>query len=206
VRATLGSVLGMSLLEGLTFKCAGRHERQLAFEFRRAIYEEEFGRLPIDNLDEVAHHLIAANSAGEIVATVRIVGPDQRPFDLEQLVDLAKFIPSERSPAMIGRLCIRSDYRTVSKRNLLPIALLKLTYELCKKLQITDLVTYAYPNLVHFYRGAFFDPMIRAFDHPIWGEVSVMRLDLDSLEVRCRESMGPLAHFLFNVKSPNILV
>ena len=195
-----------SLLEGLTFKVANACERGLAFEFRRVVYEEQFGHLPIDDLDELAHHLVATNENGEIIAAVRIVGPDQRPFDLERYVELAQFIPKERIPAMIGRFCIRRDYRGVSKRSFVPMGMFKLSYAFARQQGLTDLLTYAYRNLYHFYRGAFFEPMIRGFDHPTWGTVTVMRLDLDGLEARYRESKQPFAHFLLRAKLPNILL
>ena len=127
---------GKDLLEGLTFKVADAAERPLALALRREVYHEEFGHLPVDDLDERAYHLVARSENGEIIATLRIVGPEQRPFDIERYVDLGAFFPAERSLALVGGLCIGRDYRSVTRTRFLPIGMFKLAYAFERRAQI----------------------------------------------------------------------
>src|SRR6185295_13253889 len=116
---------------------------------------------------EGALYLIACvATSDEVVATFRLVGPHQRPFDLEQFVDLDGLIGPDRTPALVGRLCIRDDYRIVRKDTFLQIGMLKLAYLFALKRGITDLVMYTYPKLCNFYRRALFNQLGRSFRHP----------------------------------------
>ena len=197
---------GKTLLEGLTFKVADAAERPLALALRRVVYQEEFGHLPVDDLDERAYHLVARSQNGEIIATLRIVGPEQRPFDIERYVDLGAFFPAERSLALVGGLCIRRDHRSVTRARFLPMGMFKLAYAFARKHKITDFLTYVYPSLVRFYRGAFFEPLVPAIEHPNWGTVCLMHLDLEGLEARHAGPREAFARFLFGTDLPNILV
>ncbi len=201
-----GAPGGQSMFEGLTFKVADAVERSLALDLRRVVYREEFGHVPIDDLDERAYHLIARSDNGEIIATLRVIGPDQRPFDIERYVDLAAFFPPQRAVALVGGLCIRRDHRNVSRAEFLPMGMFKLAYAFARRHNLTDFLTYVYPNLYQFYRGAFFEPLVSAFRHPTWGTVCLMHLDLRDLEARHAGSRGPFARFLFGTDLPNLTV
>lgn len=194
------------MFEGLTFGVADAAERPLALDLRRIVYQEEFGHPPVDELDERAYHLIARSQNGEIIATLRIVGPDQRPFDIERYVDLSAFFPAERLLALVGGLCIRRDHRSVTRTGFLPMGMFKLAYAFARKHKLTDFLTYVYPNLYQFYRGAFFEPLVPAFEHPSWGTVCLMHLDLEGLEARHGRSREAFARFLFHTDLPNIVV
>ncbi len=178
----------------------------LALELRRSVYQEEFGHVPADGFDERAHHLVAFNDVGQIVAAMRIVGPEQRPFDLEHSIDLTDYMPADRSPALVGRLSVRHDYRGVSRKRFLPMGMFKLAYLFARKRGMTDFLTYTYPNLYQFYRGAFFQPLIASFEHPTWGTVCVMHFDLKKFEARYSQSHQLLARFIFATDSPSIVV
>jgi predicted GNAT family N-acyltransferase len=190
---------------GLTFKLADT-ELQAASQLLQAVYAKAWGHVPNDGLDERAYHLVATDSAGEVVAAVRLLGPDQRPFDLERHVRLSDFIGPDRLPAQIGRLCIRDDYRTIRRSALVQMGMLKLTYDFANKRRYTDLVMYTYPQLVNFYRGSFFELVGREFEHEHWGTVIVMHLDLLQLEPRCRRSRSLVARMLATANLPNFQV
>lgn len=194
------------MFEGLTFKLAEGGELARALDLQRAVYTADLGHVPRDGFDERAYHLIAYEASGRLVAVVRIVGPDQRPFDVERFVNLSDFIPAVRTPALIGRLCIRHDQRGVSKSSFIPLGMLKLACAFARKRGFTDFVMYTYPNLIAFYRGASFRRLGVTFEHPDWGTVHLMHLDLIDLEARCADSRASMARLLFATDLPNFLV
>lgn len=196
------------MFEGLTFKVAEGLERCRALELRAEIYEQELGHHGIDDFDERAHQLIALDASGEMVAAFRILSPDQRPFEIEQFVNLQGFIATGRSPAQIGGLWIRRGDRRMRGRALLPLGMLKLAYAFARRHEITDLVMRTHiAQLREFYRRALFRSLDHlGFQHPLWGEVYVMHLDLVDLEARCSQSKDPVARFLLSKDAPNIFV
>jgi hypothetical protein len=109
--------MDMTLFGSLVFKVANATEQLRAVELRRQVYTEEFGHATGDELDQRAYHLIACNEVDEVVATMRVIGPEQRPFDIEEFVNLAEFIAPGRSVAVTGGLCVRRDCRTVSSQS-----------------------------------------------------------------------------------------
>ncbi|MFI5398729.1 MAG: GNAT family N-acyltransferase [Candidatus Binatia bacterium] len=192
--------------DGLTFKVADPQETLRALDLRRQLYTEELGHHGIDEFDQFAHQLVARGADGEIVAALRIVGPDHRPFDLECLVPLSDFLTPDRLPAEIARFCVRRDSRRVQKDHLIHIGMLKLTVAFARKHRLTDFVTLGLPHLLNLYRVAFFRPLRTSCEHPIWGTVVPMRLDLLELEAWCLGSDEPLARLLTEADSPNIIV
>jgi predicted GNAT family N-acyltransferase len=205
-KPVIASVDHLASLDGLTFKVATPVERLRAAELQRQVYAEDVGHVPSDSFDARAHHLVVINEAEEVVAAFRIVGPEQRPFDIEQHLDLATILSGHRRPGLIGRLCIRRDYRSVSRHMMLPFGVLKLAYGFSRQRGITDLLLYTYPNLVTFYRGAFFRLIEPPIEHPAWGRVHVMHLDLVELYDRLTHSYQPLARFLCQSDLPNFLL
>ncbi len=201
----IGRVSG-ELFEGLTFKVAEPRERAAALDLCRQVYEEDLGHVPQDGKDAEAHQLISLDQNGEIVACFRVVGPESRPFDFEQTVDLAAILTADRSPALIGRLSIRRDYRAVHKARFLQIGMLKLAHSFAERHAITDFFLYTYPNLIKFYRGSFFDLMDVSFEHPDWGPVHLMRMNVTELPYRCARSRSSLAKVLFATDIPNFVV
>lgn len=194
------------MFEGLVFKEAVGPERERALELQNQVYIDDLGLVPTDPFDADAHFLIARTDAGDVVAVFRLVGPEQRPFDFEALVTLAEIIAPDRTPALVGRLCVRRDHRNVSKHMFMQIGMFKLAYAFAEKHGITDLFLYTYPNLIAFYRGGLFELVDRTFKHPDWGEVHLMHLDLVGLEARCAGSRDMLARLLFATDLPNLVV
>lgn len=194
------------MFDGLIFKIADERERSQALELRRTVYEEELGHDGIDRFDEAAYHLVACDSDGNVAAALRVVGPAQRPFDFEQIVVLSDYLPDNRSPGEISRFCVLRDHRQVRSDHFIQIGMLKLAHAFARKHGLTDFVTLALPHLRNLYRIAFFQPLGAPREHPMWGRVHPMRLDLVDLEARHSQSKQPLARLLFATDLPNILV
>jgi len=190
----------------LTCKVANREERVRAIEIRGEIFREEVGHHEVDEFDEGAHHLIVSDEHGDIVAASRIVGPEHRPLEIERYVVLSTFLDETRAPAQTGRLWIHPDHRKVSKDVFIPAGMFKLAYTFARTRGITDFVMYAYPQLIPFYRKAFYVSTNIVFEHPAWGAVYVMHLDLLEFERRHRLSDEPMARLVFRTNLPNFLV
>jgi hypothetical protein len=194
------------VFDGLAFRVAAGEERTRALELQHQVYAEDLGHVPEDSFDARAHFLVACADNGGVVAVFRLVGPEQRPFDLEAFVNVKEILAPGRIPALVGRLCIRRDHRNISKHMFLQIGLFKLAYAFAEKRGITDLLLYTYPKLIAFYRGALFNLVNRTFEHPDWGTVHLMHLDLLGLEARCAQSRNRLARLLFATDVPNLVV
>ena len=194
------------MFEGLTFKVAQGVDRDRALELRRTVYEEELGYHGVDDFDKLAYQLIAVDETGDLVSALRIIGPGQRPFEIEQFVELAVIVRAGSCPAQIGGFCIRKDRRPVSRQSFLSLGMLRFAYVFARRQQITDFVMRTHvEQLRDFYRRAFFRVVNElAFHHPLWGPVYVMHLDLIGLEQRWRETRDPIARFMVNQDLPHV--
>jgi predicted GNAT family N-acyltransferase len=159
-----------------------------------------------DLQDEDAFQLVAVSQhLGEFVAATRVLPPTTRPFDTERYVALSRVLDANRTPAEIGRLCLRHDWRR-AQAPFVSAGLLALAVRLARKHDITDLILSALPNLVNFYRVGFFDVLDLTYDHPVWGTLRVMRLDLLALQDRLSGSEKPLARLLMDPNITSIMV
>jgi len=190
--------------QGITFKVADEIERAQALSLRAQIYREDLGHHGIDRFDTLAHHLIARDSEGELIAAVRIIGPELRPLEIEQFIDLSSLIGGR--PAQIGGFWVRREHRQVIRDPFLQIGVLKLAYDFARKHAFTDFVMYTYSHLLAFYRSAYFEQKGLHFEHPTWGRVEVMHLDLVSLESQLVQSEQPLARLLSRTDLPNFMI
>ncbi len=197
---------GRRLFEGFVFKVATGIERRQAITLRQQIYTEEYGRPPDEELELRAHHLIAyARETREVIATMRVLGQECRPFEFEHAVDLSKLLPAGRNIAVTGGLGVRRDFRAVSRQNFIALGLFKLALAFARKEHITDYLTYVYPHLSQFYARASFTIIVPEFEHLTWGKMCLMHLDLIALEREYAESQTPLARLLFTA-DPSIQV
>lgn len=194
------------LFEGLTFKVADDSERERALDLRRHIYLEELGDPGIDDFDRVAAHLIAVDREGLAVAALRVVGPRYRPFDLERFVRLEGVLPNDSNPAEVSRFCIKRNRRAVHRGQVVHLGMLKLLYEFARQQHITDLLVLALPSLQMLYEVAFFVPLDISVEHPTWGTVRVMRLDIAQTRSAQEKSRHPIARLLFRTHLPNVLL
>jgi N-acyl-L-homoserine lactone synthetase len=192
---------------GLTFKVADHDEKERALELRSRIYAAELGDPGLDHFDQVASHLIAIDErTADVAAAVRLVGPNDRPFDVETFVPLTAVLPADRQPAEASRFWVRREYRAVHRGQLVHLGMLKLVYEFAKHNSITDIIVLGLPALAKLYRAAFFVPLDISIDHPIWGPTQIMRLDITDLSRKSERSKGAVAHLLLRTHVPNIVL
>ncbi len=195
-----------NVLEGFVFKLANDAERRAAIAMRTPIYAAEFGSDGIDEFDDVAYHVVGL-TAGAVVAAVRILGPEHRPFDLESLFNLSDVLPPKRVPAEISRFCVDPAHRQLHRHHMLHFGMLKAIYDLATKLNITDIVTLGLPSLKNLYRIGYFREMGAPCVHPGWGLLlHPMRLDLVELRRRHISSSNRLASLLLSGAHPNVRV
>lgn len=199
-----------SILEGLVFKIADGPDIERALRLRRDVYAKDWSHvgpaLVVDDLDRRAHHLIAEDAEGDIVATLRIVASAHRPFDLERYVALSQIFDDDRNPGEVGRLCISHSKRRVRSGAFVHLGMLKLAYAFARKACLTDLVLTAIPRLQNFYRIGFFEAVGIRFEHPTWGPVHVMRLDLVQLDEKLKKAHQPMARLLLASEWPRIAI
>jgi predicted GNAT family N-acyltransferase len=184
------------MLEGVSFKPASPAECQLALALREEVYLRDLGHVPDDGLDNRSDHLVGILGDGNVVAAVRIVGPEHRPFDFETFCDPRHSIQLGPAPALIGRLCVRSDYRAAHRSAFLHIGLLRLAVEFGLAKGLSDYILYTYPNLIRFYSGGLFRLVGMPFEHPDWGLIHLMHLNLLELKNECADS--PIGRLLFS--------
>lgn len=183
--------------EPLIFKVADHDEKARAIRFQEEVYKEELGHAPDDSRWPAAHYLIALDADQSLLATARLVGPDQRPFEIERYVDLSSLFPANCAVALAGRLCVHPAHRRVPRSMFILTGLLKLTYAFATNQAWTDLIIYPRTELVEFYRGALFEESGLTFVEPDFDlEMHVMVLQLKRLERRLALSKAPLARLL----------
>jgi hypothetical protein len=196
------------LFEGITFKVAEGPERVRSLEWRKQIYKSELGHEGLDRFDAFAHQLIAVDSSGQLLAGIRIQGPEQRPLEIEEFVDLTSVTGPHAAPGQIGGFWVRPDDRFTARKHLLPMGMLKLAVVFALRRSITDLVMRTpVERLRAFYKRGFFRALDELnFDHPVWGRVFVMHLGLVDFQQRHRGSQDPIARFLLDDGGLNITI
>jgi N-acyl-L-homoserine lactone synthetase len=192
--------------EGLTFKVANAFERDRALALRRHVYTDEHGNAGIDQLDAIATHLVAVDSHGTVVSALRVLGPAQRPFDLERFASLETILPTNSRPAEISRFCVAKSHRIVHRGQAVHLGMLKLVYEFACHQAITDLFTLVLPGMEKLYEAVFFRRLNIVVKHPTWGIATAMHLNLDQARSQNRNSMHPIARLLFDACISNIVL
>lgn len=154
----------------------GRDGR-VAVELRREIYAADLVPDPGDGLDDSATHVAAFDASGSVVASFRILGPELRPFDFEHIRPLDRLVAAGRRPAMIGRLCVRRDYRNIKRSTRIHAGLLAEALEFAHAEHISDYFLYTFEHLRQFYAKGGFSESNIVLDHPHWGRLYLMSMN-----------------------------
>lgn len=174
--------------------------RPEVLRFRKAVFEREQGISGLDDFDAEAVHLVACDERG-IIATARIVSPEQRPFAMEQHFDLSAHFSSHTKVAEIGRYCVEGHWRSMPQAMFLHLGMLKLSLLYARSQTIESFVCSVQPHLYAFYRRTHFRQVGTSFAHPIFGHTTVMWLDLTKV---WRVAGGRKHQLLVLLDSPRI--
>lgn len=160
----------------LQFRVATQADLPAVLAARASIYLGELGKHADDGCDLAANQLIALTNSGQIVAGVRLLGPELRPFDFEATLDLAASVSAGARPALMGRLFVRPDFRSAAKSSRVLYGLLGLALRVARERGITDIYIYSFSHLLRFYRRAGFESLGITIYHKHWRTLYLMRL------------------------------
>jgi predicted GNAT family N-acyltransferase len=201
------SIDPLEIISRLTFKKATAPEQVQARILFNQVYSRDVNYVPSDEFDEDATYLIALNPADELIASLRFLGPEFRPFEIERFYNLSESLSSDRTAGLVGRLSVRHDHRGVPDSILVHFGLLKLAVEYANQIRVTDLFLYTLPHLLNFYRSVFFRPVGCSFEYPpLAARMHIMRLDLAELERRCRQSGSVRAQLMLTKNLSNFIL
>lgn len=197
----------LAFIRRLTFKRANALEQTQARELFRQVYSKDVHYVPSDVFDKSAAYLVALTADGDMIASLRFLGPEFRPFEIEHFCDFSQILSPHRTPALVGRLSVGHGYRKVPESILVHFGLLKLAVDYARKSGVTDLFLYTLPHLVNFYRSVFFRPVGNSFEYPaLSATMHIMRLDLGDLDRRCQQSGSPRARLMLLKDPSNFLI
>jgi N-acyl-L-homoserine lactone synthetase len=185
-----------------TYRCEVLERSRIedALGVRRRVYMEEFGfdlggHGPQDALDEKAHHMVARDASGQAVASLRLIDGPDRPFEIEEFLDLSPYLNYDSHPAEITRLCIVAEHRRITRASFVHLAMLEGVLRLARDLGVTHLVASTRDELMSFYQYLLFETFAGVtYQHPEIGNAThtLMLLDLRTFKERCRRERPTL--------------
>jgi len=171
--------------------------------FQKSVYEARYGSMPDDGRDAAAHLLVARDRAGKVVASLRVLTNENRPFSFDAVLDLSRVAGLGQAPAEIGRWCVDPNLRDVSGAQGLHFGLMKFVFLFAAARGVSDYVICIYPELERFYRGMYFEDSGQGFDHPDWGSVRLFSMSLQRVTQRFRQSGTTLGKFILAAPGTN---
>ena len=182
------------------FRIATEAERPGVLLFRKDAFEQEHAYAPLDRFDAEAVHLVAIEPARAMVSTARLLLPEQRPFDLEETIDFRHFLSPTAVPAMVGGFSVHPDFRSINKSILIQLGMLKLTFVIAQRYDVTDIVIYTFLHLLNFYKMAWFKAVCSSFFHKGYQrDMIVMNLNLHDFLTLGLQRRGRMSEILSQV-------
>ena len=135
-------------------------------------------------LDDRATQVVALTRDGQAAAAMRLLGPHDRPFELENNVNLPEFLRSGHPPGEVTRFCIAAKHRTLRRGLELQMRLMRFLYDTCRSRGVSDLFICARPSARKLYEFLLFEALTPADIRygPLQGERHLlMRLEVSSL-------------------------
>lgn len=196
-RVRLGKEAAASIIE-----LGGAQDRRDALQVRKAVYCDELGyqlEPCADTFDRRAELCVVRTSKGSPIASLRILGPTQRPYEFEAFLPTRKVLPADHRAAEISRFCVLPESRGVS--SLAHFGAFQFAFDLALRDNFSHFIIWSKPSLEAVYRYLLFEVVegVR-FRHPALGNEthSVMVLDLHNIENRYRRTRHPLASLLLS--------
>ena len=175
-------------------------DRSAALQVRWQVYCEELGHswAPSgDSYDQRANLCVVRTAEDQPVASLRIVGPEGRPFEIDRYVPIDDLLPKDSRPAEINRFCILRSFRSISSG--VHLALFDFMIFLSRRESFSHFILASKPSIAPIYRYLGFEVVPgRSFAHAELGNQrhDLMLLELSRLPERYRDVGHPLGRFV----------
>lgn len=178
-------------------------DREAALAVRRDVYRADLrAELPLagDDVDARAHLCVVRTPDGSPVASLRIVAPEDRPFDIERHVELRSVLPADARPAEMSRFAVVPEQRAMGSG--VHLAAFAFAFELAARQRWSHFVLMALDDTLAMWRWLQFEPTGLRFCHPGFHDriAEVMALDLRDVAARYRVTRHALAGLLGRVQ------
>lgn len=175
-----------------TIAPGGDADRADALANRRFVYGQRFGTPwapEEDALDARAFIAVVRLSDGRPVASLRVIGPDDRPLEIEQKLPLGDLLPADARPGEMNRFCILPECRRMGTG--IHMALFQWAFAIARRERFSHYLVLAPADVKPIYEFLLFDAVPGVtFEHP-WvaaGVCTPMILDLRDVAGRYREA------------------
>lgn len=175
-------------------------DRADALSLREAIYCGELGynwASAEDEFDRGSTICVVRTPDGKPIASIRIVRPEQRPFEVEKYVGIDDLLPVRSRPAEVNRFCVLPPFRSIS--SFVHVAVFKFTFGFAHDQGYSHFVVASKPSIESIYRFLLFEEVEgRTFQHAeLGGDIhNLMLLDLRNLAERYRAARHPFGNLL----------
>ena len=182
-----------------TIAPGGDVDRADALAIRHRVYEERFGNAwPVeeDAIDARAFLCVVRLPDGRPVASLRLIGADDRPLELDPMLPLPALLGADARPGELNRFAILRECRGMSTG--VHMALFQWSFALARRDQYTHFLVLAPHDVRPIYEFLLFHPVsTQRFHHP-WipaGPCTPMALELRDVGARyqaARHAFAPL--------------
>ena len=176
-------------------------DRADALLVRYRVYCEELGYrwdTAEDSFDARADICAIRARDGAAIASLRILGPEARPFEVERFARIDHLAPQQSRLAEISRFCVLPPFRHIS--SFVHFAAFQFAFDLARLERFSHFIVWVKPSLEPIYRYLLFEAVedAREFQHPDLGNAlhRILLLNLNGLAERYGKSRHPLAKLL----------
>jgi hypothetical protein len=174
-------------------------DRDDALDIRRRVYDERFGdghRPDGDDLDARAYLCVVRLADGTPVASLRVVGPDDRPLEIESaLPPLEDMLGPDIRPSEMNRFSILPGWRTLGTG--IHMALFQWAFSVIRRDRASHVLVLAPEDVRSIYSFLLFEPIGEQYMHPRVGvSCTPMVLDLRNMPSRYRTARPAFARLL----------
>ena len=132
-------------------------DRDAALEVREQLYCNELGyrwESREDRFDAGATIAVIRTQDGRVIGSIRIVGPEARPFEIEKYIPIGDILPQDSRPAEVNRYCVVPAFRGIA--NSVHFAAFSFAIERAQLEQFSHFVIATKPALEPIYRDLLF--------------------------------------------------
>jgi len=129
-----------------------------ALRVRQQVYCEELGynwQSPEDGLDARGTLCVVRNKDEEAIASLRIVGPEARPYEIERFISVEHILPPDSRAAELNRFCILPAYRRMSSS--VHVALFTFMFGLARRERFSHFILASKRSIAAIYRYLLFE-------------------------------------------------